>query len=586
MKKIVLILIVVLIGSMQSCTEYLEESNPNNLSTDTYWKTLDESESNLTSVYGGMLDSYILDLEREPYRCDISHPQTRGSGNVNLSWVPWYQQTVQFDDSDLQRRWESKYRVIWRSNQVIEGLNGMTDVLKANPRWKQQMGQARFFRGLMHFYLHSEFNQGKIIIRDKVPTTVAEYAKALSTSQEVMDFFRADLEYAYANLPPKMEPKTRADAGAAATILGTSYLYEGKPLLAKVYFNDIINNVKGDYGYALQQDVSKMFNGLADFNSESILEINYADNIQTEDNVFNEEGFTNRMARWTAPQGNNLETKKTLGGQNTMMPAAWLTWEYVNEPMDTKDVRNHTDGLLTGPMRTIPLRASQSIAVVNDEISLYYGYKAPQVTNFGGTFFSYLKKYTSHAIPGITTEFETGSSPQKSPRNFVVNRLSGVYLMQAECLAKTGDYAGAVKLINDIRKRWGLKLLGPTSTPTQDYDGQTYNNEATIMNHLMYKAYPLELAFEGFNTRFIDLRRWGVTAQRLSFLSTEVYSVKSYVYKTPTGGTASRNNSLLVKGPGNLQFTEFVESAAAWSAKDLGYFPIPQNETLNNSSIK
>ena len=60
-----------------------------------------------------------------------------------------------------------------------------------------------------------------------------------------MDFFRADLEYAYANLPAQMELKTRADAGAAATILGTSYLYEGKPLIAKVYFNDIINMLKG-----------------------------------------------------------------------------------------------------------------------------------------------------------------------------------------------------------------------------------------------------------------------------------------------------------------------------------------------------
>lgn len=586
MKKIVLIMVIVLIGSMQSCTEYLQESNPNSLSTDTYWTTLEESDSNLTSVYGAMLDHYILDFEREPYRCDIAHPQTRGTGNVNLSWVPWYKQTVQFNDTDLQRRWESKYRVIWRANQVIEGLNSMSDVLKANPRWKQQMGQARFFRGLMHFYLHSEFNQGKIIIRDKVPATVAEYAKALSTSQEVMDFFRADLEYAYANLPPKMEPKTRADAGAAATILGTSYLYEGKPLIAKVYFDDIINNVKGDYGYALQQDVSKMFNGLADFNSESILEMNYADNIQTEDAIGNEEGFTNRLARWSAPQGNNLVTATVLGGQNTLLPAAWLTYEYVNEPMDTKDVRNHTNGLLTGPMRTIPLRASQSIAVVNDEISPYYGYKAPQVTTFGNTFFSYFKKYTSHAIPGITSEFQTATSPQKSPRNIVVNRLSGVYLMQAECLAKTGDYAGAVTLINKIRARWGLKLLGPTSTAANDYDGKTYNDETTIMNQLMYKEFPLELSFEGFNSRFNDLRRWGVTAQRLTFLSTDLYSVKNYVYKTTTGGTGTRVNSLLVKGPGNLQFTEFVESAAAWSAKDLGYFPIPQNETLNNSSIK
>jgi hypothetical protein len=35
-----------------------------------------------------------------------------------------------------------------------------------------------------------------------------------------------------------------------------------------------------------------------------------------------------------------------------------------------------------------------------------------------------------------------------------------------------------------------------------------------------------------------------------------------------------------------LQFTEFTEAAASWAVKDVGYMPIPQNETLNNSSIK
>ncbi|WPR71407.1 RagB/SusD family nutrient uptake outer membrane protein [Flavobacterium sp. NG2] len=585
MKKIVIIMVIVLIGSMQSCSEYLEETNPNFLSTDTYWRTLDESESNLTSVYGAMVDHYILDLERELYRTDLAFPGQRTNPTTN--WLPWYQHRINFDDSDLQRRWESKYRVIWRANQVIEGLNGMSDDLKAQARWKIQMGQARFFRGLMHFYLHSEFNQGKIVIRDAVPKSAKDYAKSLSTSDEVKTFFRADLEYAYANLPAKMEPKSRVDGGAAATILGTSYLYEGNYDKAKEYFNDIINNVKGDYGYALVQDVSKMFTGANDFSSESIFEINYAENLQPEDAIFDEESFFNRLARWTAPPARNLVTNDNFGGQGQLLPSAWLTYEYSKEPMDTKDVRNHTNGLLTGPMRTIPLRASQSIAVVNDEISPYYGNKAPQVFSFGNTRFSLFKKYTNHAAPGITNEFQTATSPWKSGRNIVINRLAGVYLMQAECLIQGSapNVQGAIDLINTVRKRWGLRLLGTGNTTLNDYDGVAYTT-TTLMNHLMYKEYPLELSFEGFNTRFNDMRRWGITAQRFNSLSNEIYSVANYTYTKLPSGTATRNNSLLVKGPGNLQFTEYNEAAQVWAAKDLGYFPIPQNETLNNNSIK
>lgn len=575
---------IVLMSSMQSCTEYLEETNPNFLSSDTYWKTLDESESNLTSVYAAMLDSYVLDLDEEPFRTDTAFPGRRS--NPVTAVLPWYQQRVLSDNPILQKRWESKYRVIWRANQVIEGLNGMDETLKANPRWTIQMGQARFFRGLMHFYLHSEFNQGKIIIRDAVPKNVSDYSKPLSTSEEVTAFFRADLEYAYANLPAKMEPITRADGGAAATILGTSYLYEGNYDKAKEYFNDVINNVKGNYGYSLVQDVSKIFTGANDFSSESILEINYAENLQTEDNAWDEEAFTNRLARYTSPNGNNLVANTGFGGQALIVPSAWLTYEYSNEPMDTKDVRNHTNGLLTGPMRKIPLRGSQSIAVVNDEISPYYGYTAAQAWNFSYTFSLY-KKYTNHAAPGIVSEFQTASTPWKSGRNIVVNRLAGVYLMQAECLVKgsTPNIQGAIDLINKIRMRWGLKLLGTGDTTLHDYDGITYN-VSTLMDHLMYKECPLELSFEGFNTRFNDMRRWNITAQRFSNLSTETYGLANYTFNKYPTGTANKVNSLLVKGSGNLQFTEYAEAAAAWAAKDLGYFPIPQNETLNNSSIK
>jgi len=31
------------------------------------------------------------------------------------------------------------------------------------------MGQARFFRGVSHFYLHSLYNNGEIVIRDEIP---------------------------------------------------------------------------------------------------------------------------------------------------------------------------------------------------------------------------------------------------------------------------------------------------------------------------------------------------------------------------------------------------------------------------------
>lgn len=575
MKKYISSLIVLLLlGITQSCNEYLEETNPNFLSSDTFWQDLSESEANLTSVYSAMLHQYVLGIEEEFLRTDIAFPgqRTRPTGLL----LSWYQQRITSDLRALGDRWDSKYQVIFRANQVIEGLNGMDDSFKSEDEWTRQMAEARFFRGLMHFYLHSTFNNGNIIIRDAVPVTVQDFSKPLSTSDEVLSFFRDDLEYAYNNLPAQGAQQTRVDKAFAATILGTSHLYEGEYDMAIPYFEDLINN--GDYGLALEQDVSKMFTNAGEFSQENIFEINYADDIQPEDGFFDEDSFQNRLARRTAPNGRNLEIRATFGGQGWITPSAWLTHAYSTEPIDTQDPRNTVDGEL----RPISMRAAQSIAVVNDKISPYYGYKAPQVYAFAGTRFSLFKKYTNHTV--VEREFDTNTTPWESGRNVVVNRLGGVYLMYAECLAQTGDIDGAIDTINEIRKRWGLQLIGPADGSAHDFDGIAYN-QTTLMDHLMYKEYPLELSMEGFSTRFINLRRWGVTQQRFQELSTQVWSLGNYRYTRTNGSTANRNRSLLQEGSGPNEFSEYMEAASAWAANDLGYFPLPQSEVLNNQSI-
>lgn len=562
---------ITLAVTLQSCNSdaFLTENNPNSISTGVYWSTLLESDANLTSVYAAMLDGNIFNIENEFFRTDLAHPGART--NPTGQYLNWYRQVLLEDNSEIGKNWDAKYRVIWRANQLIEGLNGMDAELKAQPRWKEQMAQARFFRGLMHFYLHSTFNEGKIIIRDKVPVTREDFNKALSTSEEVITFFRIDLEYAYENLPATFEQKTRVTAGLAATILGTSYLYEGKPDLALPYFNDVITNSK--YGYELEQNVPTIFTSAGDYNSESIFEINYSVNQQIEDDRFDEESFQNRLARFTAPRGRHGETNEVFGGQGFILPSAWLTYEMSTEPMDPTDPRNAG--------RVIPLRAAQSIAVVNDEITKpYYGdFTAPQATFFSGTTFSFYKKYSNHDIAG--TEFETGNDAWRSGRNIVINRLSGVYLMQAECLAKTGDLAGAITLINKIRKRWGLLQLNINASLA---DGTPYN-ETSLMEHLMYKEYPFELALEGFSTRSIDLRRWGVAKDRFTKLSTTTFHLEDYTYTRPNGSTRIRRGSLIMPGPGANEFVEYLDAAQSWNNPKAGWLPIPLSETQNNQNV-
>lgn len=588
MKTYLIRILVVIgcIGSIHSCDDYLEETNPNEISADTYFQNLDESNTVLTSIYGAMLNTYIVGAREEAWRSDMAFPGIR-DGQINNTALNFYQHIVNEDNVFINNRWTALYQVIWRANQVIDGLNGMTADLISQQRWTEQMGQARFFRGLAHFYLHSLYNKGEIVIRDFIPSTLEEFSKPLSTSQEVMDFFRADLLYAYENLPPTFAEKTRVTAGTAATILGTSYLYSASDnpadyQTAKIYLGDVINN--GAYGYGLVQDTSIMFTGSGDYNSESILEINYTVAQQLEESQFDEESFVTRNGRYSAP--------REAGGSNAneqFTAAAWLIHAFATEPLNTADPRNTVIDRGTGSARPrkVSLRASAMIAMVNDEDTEYYEVpSAPNVVNFGGNQnkFGYFKKYSNHDI--VSNENNTGDTSWKSGKNVIMHRLADVYLMYAECLLMGDNNVDeAIDYINPIRQRWGLELLEANASLV---DGTPYTPES-LMNHLMYVERPLELAAEGVSSRIIDLRRWGVASARFNDLATKSFYVTDYdYYNDEDEATATQNNSYVKEGisPDTSEDPQLVQEyvGAAQYYSD-GYFPLPTIETLNNNAV-
>ncbi|WP_298365841.1 RagB/SusD family nutrient uptake outer membrane protein [uncultured Lutibacter sp.] len=571
--------LIALVGTLQSCDQdaYLEEINPTGVSSSNYWKNLTESEENLTSVYGGLLNQYLWNIDNEALRSDLAFPRDRNNP-INYGYE-WHSQNFNNTISTHYfKSWNALYRVIWRANQVIEGLNGMDDQFKSQERWTHQMAEARFMRGLMHFYAHSNYNQGQIIIRDKVPSSLDEYSKPLSTSEEAITFFREDLKYAYDNLPNTQPQKTRVTKGTAATVLGKSYLYTEEYDLAIPLLKDVI---EGPYGYSLLtgNDVNLLFTHAGDYNAESILEINYTDQhkrlVLTQDQ-WDEEAYTTRWARYTAP------TNLGGGGTNYFVPTAWLGYAYSNEPINPNDSRNYVNG--GNETKGVPLRCAQMIAVVNDTESSYYlSTPAYEKVSFSGTVFSYFKKLTNHDI--AASEDETLETSWASGKNVIIYRLADVYLMLAECLIQKNDIDGGLKYINAIRDRWGLLLLG-ADDGSGSYDDITYTQES-LMTHLMHTERPLEIGLEGFAERAIDLRRWGVTKQRFEELAASEYNLVTYSYTKADGTTG--NGSLIQKGPtANTRLDlnkEFDDAAVNFIESLHAYLPLPTDEVLYNQEV-
>ncbi|MBN2486244.1 MAG: RagB/SusD family nutrient uptake outer membrane protein [Bacteroidales bacterium] len=575
-KYILLVFILIL---NYSCNDFLEEVNPNELSTDNFWKTLDDCETGLISVYGTFNDIKLLSIEQESHRSDLTHTAVEDATN------PYYNQTFTDASDGPNDKWNALYTGIFRTNQVIEGLSNLSSQLTTNEDIQRAdiiMAQARFFRGLFYFYLHSSFNKGSVVIYKNVPKEESDFYKPLSPEEEVQEFFREDLNFAYENLPAQWQKdKGRVTAGAAASVLGTSYLYDKNYEIAALYFKDVIENA--DYGYALAPHVGDNFTTRNELNSESILEIVYSLNYKSEVNVWSDLQTANNL---------NFSFSR-VGGWSLVYPSAWLIMAYKNDSIDINDPRNYvTDENGNTRLRKYSLRTSYSIALVDDPDLDYYGAAPAQMAEFNEKKSAYYRKYTNWDIVSNENDIVPNL---RSGVNVRVIRLADIYLMYAECLIKGGsDESGvqeALKYINRVRKRSALQLLGLQNSgeyPSSDHDNKTYNAKM-VMDHLMYVERPLELSVEGHAIRTIDLRRWGITRQRFMDLSQQIYHLVDFPYTKINGESDVRWQSILVEGGSSNTTTnvqDYIQAASNYNEEAHAYWPLPSREIIANPVLK
>ncbi|MDW5288073.1 RagB/SusD family nutrient uptake outer membrane protein [Formosa sp. PL04] len=585
MKRIIFkyTMVLFVVGAFTACqdNEFLNETNPNEISKDNFWRNLNETGAGLNAVYKTLHSPYILNVIEEMQRSDMGYP---GYGRpVPQATEPFYNHTYTESTNRIGEKWLTNYQGVFRANQVIEGLEGIEDVTTDRAEWYSQMAQARFLRGLFHFYLYTTYNNGSIIIRDKVAVTNDDFAKPVSSPSEVIAFIREDLEYAYSHLYKKGEypsgDLSRVTAGAAATILGTSYLYDLDYATAMIYFDDVINN----QGYQLVYDQDKLFTTAGEFNNESIFEISFTEDFIQID-----------LNRWNGDSGTNWLNQQTTSTRGASGPA-WITYAYKTEQMDPLDSRNYyMDPIKGETQRSVPLRASAMMAMVEDTQTDYYLVSTSDYTRFNGRNwgFGWWKKYSNHDIVAAENELPNGSATLSS-KNVTVNRLADVILMQAECKIKTGNVQGGLDLINQVRKRWGLVLYGTSGADASStYDDVSYTAN-TAMHQLMYVDKPLETGAEGHCIRWLDFQRWKKSenygfADRLQELSNMSFYGVDYSYTNAEGQprTNFNNPSLSLQPSGEDQVIvdyEYDKPAANYSESTNGYYPIPVAERNTNN---
>jgi len=132
-----------------------------------------------------------------------------------------------------------------------------------------------------------------------------------------------------------------------------------------------------------------------------------------------------------------------------------------------------------------------------------------------------------------------------APNNKVYFRYADALLWKAEALLETGDYAGAVNIINQIRQRArnGVDATGVVP-PAGTLPDRPASSESAVVKGWLIQERRHELGFE--NQRMLDLKRWGI-AQQVMTAHGKNFQPKHMLYPIPqseidaSAGTLTQN---------------------------------------------
>jgi hypothetical protein len=455
---------------IQGCSKQLQQTNPNQQTAATFWKTATDAYNAGNSVYG----SLILDGSYMRF----AHVVLNTRGDDATSNSPW-NEIYNCGKFDLdvngfcaQAPFQAFYQGVLRANEVLENVPGisMDQDLK-----NRILGQTYFMRGLYFYHLASIYNNVPM------PLTVAQssagyyvqqssrdtiYQQCISDFQKAVDL----LPVSYANVTgPDQGQVGRATKGAALGFLGKLYLFTRNYTQADVEFKAVI--ALGIY--SLMPNYHDNFTDLVENNQESIFEVQFSRNVGGTQNGW---GPGDPDGTWGKYEGRAV----TFGARNfafgDVQPSKALYYEFLQE----KTTTNQVDPRLYATM----FYNTPTMTVYGQSFQTVYGAADSEV---------FCRKYENDG------EYPDEFTPAafNSGINSRLMRYADVLLMDAECLNELNQTAAAYPLIQQVRARAGLPDLA-TAKP-----GLTQSQMRDQIAHERF----LEFGLEGH--RFDDIVRWG-----------------------------------------------------------------------------
>lgn len=479
-KNILPAFIFLALASLLACKKSnLDQTSPDQLTTDNFWTSKDKALSGLAAAYSQLedfvgWDNYVEARSvREFYREDYVVP------GADANNYPWWTEHYNFSFTTgnyaIDLLWRDNYRGINLSNQVLEGIAGMPADLIDDASKKQITAEAKFLRAYYHFKLLTNFE--KIILSDKVPTSGADLAKGLSERKDAYDMILADLKSAEADLPLKSERPAselgRVTKGAAQAYIGKVNLYragEDQPNAASYYTEaaTYLEKVISSNEYSLDANFGDMFNGSTKNGVESVFEL------QQSADASNGAYYRSYLSDWVAAS--------ELGGYGEIYGTQrWLA-EMTKEGKVAANSMYDPRLYATAYFEDAYFNDAQGPKV--------YGATYDEVFGSGSNTIAFRKW-----IPPTSDRIGLANAI-----NVPLMRYADVLLMYAEVINnqdKTGD---AATIINNLREERG------------NMPALSLSNKQEVFDAIVHERV-MEFTLEG--SRFYDLRRWGLLAQNM-----------------------------------------------------------------------
>jgi len=482
MKKIVHLIIISLL--IASCSEdFLDRTNPNELSDQVFWGSLKDAEMAIMGCYDG-LQSYF---DCDPWSWGILRTDHM-SDNGYLDWGSWMPggavargrvSPVYNWGNAHGVIWEKSYSVIGRTNRVIANVpqmaeDGLIDQADAD----RIVAEARFIRAMVYLYM-------TVTIRDvplvKTPLTIEEANLGKTQKDEIVSFIISDVENSYQDLPQATSGGDwpRASQGAALALLARINLWHGNYGEAASYAQQVI-----DMGqYALYPSYDDLFRPENEQNEEVVFAVSFIRG--PEDRGFQYHGS------WGTNPPAAVSALSNLANDFYCTDGLPIDESPLYDPVDlnaNRDPRLHTTVIVQGDT-----------------------WRGDSLTEppLGGK--------TSVEPRKFVEEWNNENHFDKD-QDFYVIRYAHVLLMRAEALAQQDQNPGEViQLINQIRDRVGMPHV------------QGNPNGSDLLDIVKHER-RVETAFEGL--RWFDIRRWGIFKERAYDYYMEV--------EAPTYGLADR----------------------------------------------